>query len=170
MRLVAAIFVLIVGAATASLASTGADDRRATEAAFSAEVRRGFNAAAYATRESAHVETWVTNLESVLLVGEQNHTNSGAFVLGAHFGLSYRIAEFARCDQTHSPEQVRTLTIQGTLARLKSEAKKNVLRVTDAELVHVLHIPIPSFAAWKDSAVTSDHDTTVIDSRRWLSI
>jgi hypothetical protein len=139
-----------------------------TAATFSVELRRGFNAAMYATDDSGHPEKWVKNFERVLRIGDQNHTNSNAFVLGAQFGFSYRVAELERTDQTLSSEQLRTVVVQGTLARLKCEERKRALGATDADLVRILRIPISSFAAWKSSVVTTDDDTTVIDSRRWL--
>ena len=164
MRLLAFLVV-----ATASLSHTSIAAESA--ATFSVELRRGFNAATYATRDSEHPEQWIANFERAISIGERNRTNSDAFVLGAQFGFSYRIAEFERCNQqTFSPDQLRTLVVQGTLARLQYEERKRALGATDACLVSVLHIPIESFALWKSSVSTPDDDTTVIDPRRWLPL
>lgn len=153
--------------ATTSLGHTSIAAQSAVT--FSVELRRGMNAAIYATRDLEHPESWIANFEHALRIGERNHTNSDAFVLGAQFGLSYRIAEFERSDcKTLSPDQLRALVIQGTRARLKYEESKRALGVTDASLLGILHLPIESFALWKGSVSTSDDDTTVIDPRHWL--
>src|SRR5690242_14312183 len=129
MRLLAFLVV-----ATTSLSHTSIAAQSA--ATFSVELQRGFNAATYATRDSEHPEQWIANFEHALRIVERNRTNSDAFVLGAQFGLSYRIAEFERCDQqTLSPSQLRTLVVQGTRARLKYEESKRALGATDACLV-----------------------------------
>lgn len=163
MRLLLASFVVaIISLSCTSIAAQSA-------ATFSVELRRGFNAATYATRNSEHPEQWIVNFQHARRVGERNRTNSDAFLLGAQFGLSYRIAEFERSERkTLSPSQLCPLVIQGTLARLKCERRKRALGATDACLVSVLHTPIASFAFWKSSVSMSDDDTTVIDSRRWL--
>jgi hypothetical protein len=161
---------LSLSAAQALLPSSGATLSPTASPSFSVELRRGFNAATYAVRDRSHSETWLENFERVLRVGEHNQTNSSAFVLGAQFGFSYRIAEFERCDQTLSWERLRRLAIWDALARLKSEKRKRALGATDADLVRILGIPISSFAAWKGGVATSDHDTTVVDSSRWLLI
>jgi hypothetical protein len=148
--------------------SSGVAPRPNAAGMFSVELRRGFNAAMYAARDPRHPEKWVANLEEALHVGERNHTNSDAFLLSAQFGLSYRIAEFERFNQPLSSQQLRGLAIQSALARLKCEERKRALGATDAELVRVLRIPVSLFAAWKSSLATTDHDTTVIDARRWL--
>ena len=168
MRLLVLALALNLGAAQPLFASTRASAFHPTAATFSVEMRRGFNAATYATTESRHPEKWIANLERALRIGERNCTNSSAFILGAQFGFSYRVAEFERRDQSLFSEPLRGLVIYGTLARLKCEDRKRALGVTDANLVRVLRIPFSSFAAWKCSVVTSDDDTTVIDPRRWL--
>src|SRR5690348_4266346 len=104
---------LLVSAIVSLSLTCGAAQSAAT---FSVELRRGFNASVYATRHSHRPEEWVTNFQSALRIGDRNHTNSDAFLLGAQFGLSYRITEFERGDHTTlSPEQLRALVIQGTL-------------------------------------------------------
>jgi hypothetical protein len=119
MRLLALLVVALISLSHTSIAAESA-------ATFSVEVRRGFNAATYATRDSEHPDQWIANFEHALRIGERNHTNSDAFVLGAQFGLSYRIAEFERCNQQIlSPGQLRALVIQGTRARLKYEECKH---------------------------------------------
>lgn len=162
MRLLAFLVV-----ATTSLSHTSIVAQSA--ATFSVELRRGFNAATYATRDAEHPEQWIANFEHALRIGERNRTNSDAFGLGAQFGLSYRIAEFEQCDHKTPPRaRLRALVIQGTLVRLKYEESKRAVGATDACLMSVLHIPIESFALWKASVSTPDDDTTVIDPRRWL--
>lgn len=168
MRLLLLALALNLGASKAVLVSRCADTFHPTAATFSVELRRGFNAAAYATSDSHSPEQWVAKFERALHIGERNYTNSSAFILGAQFGFSYWIAEFERRDQSLSCEQLRGLVRYGRLARLKCERQKRALGATDADFVRILRIPIWSFAAWKSSAVTSDDDTTVIDPRRWL--
>ena len=168
MRLLLIALALNLGAAKAVFASTCTGAFHSTAVTFSVELRRGFNAATYATADSHCPERWVGNFERALYIGERNCTNSSAFILGAQFGFSYRVSEFDRSDQSLSSKQLRGLVICGTLARLKCEERKRALGVTDADLVRILRIPISSFAAWKSSVVTSDDDTTVIDPRRWL--
>ena len=71
--------------ATTSLGHTTISAQSAVT--FSVELRRGFNAATYATRNSEHPEKWIANFRHALRVGERNQTNSDAFLLGAQFGL-----------------------------------------------------------------------------------
>jgi len=137
---------------------------------FSVELRRGFVAANDATRESQHFEEWIGNFERALATGKRKRTNSDAFIAGAQFGFSYRIAEFERKHENIPQAQLRSLVISGTLARLKYEQSKQALGITDAYLVRVLRIPIQSFALWKSGVSTSDNDTSVIDNRRWLQL
>jgi hypothetical protein len=158
--------VLFISATQSRSASMPVADSR-----FSVELRRGFNAATYATRDPAHPENWVQNFEESLQTGERIHTNSAAFVLGAQFGFSYRIAEFDREDQTLPSQQFhRALAMRGALARLKYEEKKRVLEITDSDVVRLLNIPAVSFSLWKSSVTTSDDDSTVVNARGWLLV
>jgi len=136
-----------------------------------AELRRGFRAAMYATRDLERTEKWAENLEAALRANDRNHIRSDEFTLGANFGMSWRVAEVERHEHSSLPENsFRELIIKGALARLKCEAKKQSLGVTDADLVCALNLPIASFTFWKNSNVTRDQDTTVVDPTNWLRL
>jgi hypothetical protein len=144
------------------------NDSPQTAGTPSVELRRGFNAAMYATRDLHQADMWIRNVDRALAIAKEHNTNSATFFLGMEFGFSYRIAEFSRNDASQADNEVRNLVIQGTLARLKYEEGKRKLGVTDADVVRVLNIPISSFAAWKSSAETGDVDHTVVDPTKWL--
>jgi hypothetical protein len=163
-------YLPVMGASSVQFATTPPtlnDYQTIASPKLSVEIRRGFNAAMYATNDTHHSEKWKGNFERALEIGQRNHTNNSGFLLGAKFGFSYRISE---CDRTLQASVSRQLIIDGTFARLEFEREKLRFRVTDADLLRILPIPMSSFVAWKTSTVTSDRDRSVVDDRWWLGI
>jgi hypothetical protein len=155
---------------TAGLTDPAMTPAESSSVPISIEVRRGFNAATYATRIVDNPESWAANIEKTVFIARTHHTNSGAFMLGIQFGFSYRVDEFRRNKETKNRDALRILVAEGTLARLEYEDSKRALGVSDADVVRILNIPISSFATWKASDETTDFDRTVVDPTRWLRI
>jgi hypothetical protein len=97
---------------------------------LSVELRRGYNAAVYATPDSGNFNNWVTNFARALALLERNHTDSVAFLLGAHFGFSYRVTQFECQNHMSILEEIRRrLAIRSNLALLDCRKRSETFKL-----------------------------------------
>jgi hypothetical protein len=144
------------------------DEATSNPVRLSREIRRGFNAALFATRDNNHLEEWQNNFDSTLRVGAKLGTNSKGFVIGAKFGFSFQISRLDNSNVNASSETLHQLAIAGTLARVSFEEGKRVVGMNDSELLRIVPVRRAAFIAWKNSSITSDNDKSVLSEERWL--
>src|SRR5258708_7332734 len=138
----------------------------AGEGTDDADIVRGFYESATCIRTDRPPSQWCSEFEALL----KSHDHSRpAFVLGASFGFSFRsepIAEAAGASEV----ELRHVAAYATVSRVRYEAMKTSLKLTDAHIVTLLGIRPAKFTAWKARAATSDHDRSFPSSLRGIDL
>ena len=125
------------------------------------EIRRGFHASASSFQAGKHPRQWYLNFQRILAENAQRSRDTAGFLLGVTFGFSFSVELSA--DAVGAPEnELRDLAIHSTVARLGFENKKKQLGLTDAEVIRLLGVDARQFSKWKNRALTSDTDRSVL--------
>jgi hypothetical protein len=134
-----------------------------------ADIHKGFRAGTQCLTAEGRVKDWIQNFNRLY---EANLYSE--FLLGLEFGFSFKGEELLRTKLKASDAEIKLLAIEATKARLAFEARKNTLKLTNAEVITVLALDPAAFANWKKSVSTADKDesdlnTTLAHVFSWVS-
>jgi hypothetical protein len=155
----ASVSLLLTTLVTSNLLTDGRADSPPLDVAN--EIRRGFDASTLCFQARKHPFQWYSKFQRILAENAQRGRDTAGFLLGVTFGFSFTVE--LRADASGAPEnELRDLAIHSTVARLGFENKKKQLGLTDAEVIRLLGVDERKFAEWKNRALTSDTDRSVL--------